>query len=416
MPFERLAIPLYTNPARQKFWRAVGLFGLITTAVILGYGLDRAVHYRSSTEHWPTDAVMSVRVIKTPRTIKLIENNLGETQLLPGGPWDITEALTWSKREFIVYTDADTVIGVKVDGKLSIETESALVTWGWKPIHFGSHTLIVKTDAAEPLPATHHVNLWLTLPIFDGSLTLAQADNHFQSIPYRFSSAHSLDFPVNMEKFIPTSRLALTESTNLLGSFKLSSAETAAFLPTNVSGSFPGLQLLEANALTNGFDLLLGVDDTGPAFTASTSPTKFSLEDLGAIATEGLSLQNLSTSVLTSDDFPTSLEIRSSAAITVDVNTADNLASAVAKNGSGQLFRLTQSQTQLILSNRPTVIGLNSAELSNTCLNHPAGFIKPHALSELVPNLSTTLGHGLAERLMTADQIAFRKNRLRICW
>ena len=413
---DRLAIPLNSNPARQKLWRAVGLLGLVLGAIVLGYMIDRAVHYRSLPQRWPAEASLEFRLIKTPRTTRLVEEGFAGVQALPGAPWDLSEALAWSKREFILYSDGENLLGLAVDGQIPAEAQASLENWGWTSIQVGRRTLVSRVNSAEPTAAERHINLWLTLPIFDGSVTVKNDSESTDSVPFRFSSPTSLDFPVNMGSFSPTTKLSLPIGTQLLGSFALSEDLSGAFLPSSVPATFPGLQLLSQQAKQAPIDLLLGNDELGSAFVLAMPTVGLTLEELGAIATEGASLQDLSTTALTTEGLSTSTEIRSSTKIAVNVSNENGLLVAIAENPAGQLFRLTQSDTQLIVSNRATNIGLELAEYSGSCLHKPIGFLAPEALNTHLPSINFSQGHHVISHLLHAEEIAYRKNWLRICW
>ncbi|HRH31738.1 MAG TPA: hypothetical protein PLK06_00225 [bacterium] len=416
MSRERLAIPLSTNPTRQKFWRVVGLLILATVCLTLGLLIDRMWHYRSTAAQWPANATAELRIIKTPRTSTLVENQFGNaTQVLPGSPWTITEAMAWSAREFNLYVNTNEIVGVRVDGDIPSDVQSALKNWGWKTLVYRQQTLIYRDDAADPLPAARHVNPWLTIPYFNGTYTTISAGGKATSLPIHISPT-GVTLPVNMERFIPTATLTLPEDTEIVGSFSIPKEESRAFFPQNISAAFPGLQLLNETSLQSGFDLLLGIDNAGLAFLAAGKATNFNLEQLGAIATEGVALQNLSTTALTSDDFTNVTEIRSTGDASVDVNADNSLSSAVAKNSSGDVFRLTQSPTGLIISNRPTNIGKKQMGYNSTCLKHASGFIKPLNLLTQIPTLEGTLGNSPSAKIMHANEIAFRKHWLKICW
>jgi|GEM_PF-2670688 len=413
---DRLAIPLNSNPARQKLWRAVGFLGLALGAIVLGYVIDRMIHFRSLPQRWPAEANLELRLIKTPRTIRLVEEGFAGVQALPGTPWDISDALAWSKREFILYSDGESVIGMVIDGKMPEETLASLQTWGWSSVAVGRRTLVIREDSAEPAAARRHMNFWLTLPVFDGSVTIKDSTGHASGLPFRFSSATSLDFRVNMGSFTPATKLSLPIGTKLLGSFALPEDLSGAFLPSSVPATFPGLQLLSRQAKQAPIDVLLGNDTLGPAFVLAMPTAGLTLEELGAIATEGASLQDLSTTALTTEGLSTSTEIRSSANIDVNLNNENGLLVAIAQNPAGQTFRLTQSGTQLIVSNRSTNIGLELAEYSGSCLRKPAGFLAPSTLSTTMPSLNFSQGYHIINHLLQADEIAYRKNWLRICW
>lgn len=412
---DRLAIPLSTDPTRQKIWRVVGLLMTVLVCFSVSFLIDRLWHYRSTAARWPAEATLEFRVIKTPRTVRLVEEQFGDSQALPGAPWAIIEALTWSKREFSIYADAGSIVGLRVDGEVPASVQSAFTNWGWQMLTYGNQTLIYRLGAADPLPSAHHTNFWLTVPYFDGTFTALSTNSQAKTLPFHMSQ-DGLMLPVNMEHYIPTANLALPEDTQLLGFFALSSDEIGAFLPQNISATFPGLQLLNQASLHSGINLLLGIDKTGLAFLAAGQATNFDLEQLGAIATEGAALQSLSTTALTYEEFSNITEIRSANDIGVDVNANDDLSSAIAKNTNGEIFRLTQSDTALILSNRPTFIGVQKANYSSPCLKHAAGFIKPAAILGQVPTLSSAIQSTSEAELMNATEIAFRKHWLKICW
>jgi hypothetical protein len=416
MPFDRLAIPMSHNPARQKLWRAVGFFGIVLVAILLGYLIDRAIYYRSSPQRWPEGANVELRLIKTPRINRLVDQGFAGVQALPGAPWELSEALSWSDREFVIYADKDGVVGLVIDGDLPEDVLASLANWGWASMNVGRRTLIVPQNASEPGPTERHINLWLSLPIFDGTVMLKTADNDIQGLPFRFSSPTSLDFPVNMTEFIPKASLTLPSEATLIGSFALSPSFSEAFLPGSIPASFPGLQDLSEQAKAGSIDLLLGTDEAGMAFVLGMPNTRLSLEELGAIATEGISLQTLSTTALTTEGLSTSSEIRSLADISVNVSNNDGIDIATAGGPDQELFRLTQSSSQLIVSNREPIIGLTSATYSQSCLKGAQGFIRPNDLSLQVPGLNQTTNGGIFDQVVRADEIAFRKNWLRICW
>ena len=358
---------------------------------------------------------MEIRLIKTPRTERLVAHDLGDLQALPGTPWSLNDAMSWSKREFIIYADANDVVGLSVDGKLPKNVYTSVANYGWRIIDDGRKTLIV-AQLDNPLPAERHNNLWLTLPLFDGAVMLRTANNEVARLPFHLSNNHNVSFPLDMRAFIPSRSLALSNETEILGSFALPGGLADAFLPANVAMTFPGLRLLSEQTSPAGIDLLLGQDAAGVALALATTATKLTLEELGEIASEGIGTQNLSTLALTIDGLPTSLEIRNQDQIDVTLDNSGGLNVAVAKNSTGQLFRLTQSADQLIVSNRAPVIGLISAKNLSRCLHKPAGFIRPRALAENASLQSETSSQTLFGRLQGANEIAFKKNRLRICW
>lgn len=413
---DRLSIPLNENPARQKFWRAVRFLVLLVGTVILGYLIDRAIHYRSSPQRWPAEANLEIRLIKTPRTIRLVEDGFAHIQALPGAPWSFSEVLHWSKREFVVYANDEQVIGLVVDGDIPAESLASLPDWGWKTVRVGTHTLIIAAASLDPSSVERNYNLWLTLPLFNGSLTLKDVNLETQALPFRLSSATSLDFPVSTKAFIPKSKLILPSETELIGAFSLPAELSTALLPTGVSESFPGLKNLSAQASKQGLDIVLGQDTRGVAFVLSIPSTGLSLEELGEIVTEGAALQNLSTSVLTNNNLPASTEIRNLGDIVVDVGNNDGLAVATAKTVAGDVFRLTQSGNQLIASNREPTIGLTAAKYNGTCMQNPDGFLYPNHLFKTLPGLQNAPDNTLITYLSQAKEVSFRKHWLRICW
>ncbi len=407
---------MQTNPARQKFWRAVGLGTFLLTAVLLGYSIDRAIHYRSSAEHWPISASFRARVIKTPRISKQVTETFAGVQALPGTPWDLPTALSWSKRELLVFSDGEKVVGLSVDGQLPDEVYSSLVNWGWTSHVIGRKTIIVANNTQIAESFEHHRNIWLLLPIFDGDLVVKQGNQSTINLPYRFSAGRSLDFPVKTEAFTPSVALAMPSDTEFIGSFALPNTLFSLFLPTSVSASFPGLQTLTTGLGSESIDILLGQDEQGMAFAAAIKSPHLTLEQLGAIATEGVSLQNLSTTALTIDTLPNSLEIRGEGNIDVQLNNTDGIDLAIASTTNQSIFRLTQSSEQLILSNRETVIGPISAKYSGNCLRKPRGFLKPQALHEQLAGLNSTTARDVVTYIGESEEVAFSKNWLRICW
>ncbi len=413
---DRLAIPLNPQSRRQHWRRALKLIGGVALVATLGYLADRAIHLRASPQRWPTNANLEFRLIKTPQTVRFANTYLTGTQGLLGTPWDMAQLLDWSKRELVIYTDNQAVVGMVIDGDLPPDVWTSLSNWGWAPIALGQRTLLLPAGSNEPGQFERHINPWFKLPGFNGTFTIKDTSNQAYGVPFRLSSRGQLDVALNMSRFIPSTRLVLGSDVQLTGSFFLPPHLSTVFLPNVSSANFPGLQQLSHQAQTSGLTVLIGHDAIGTAMVLSMPSPDWSLETLGAIATEGASLQSLSTTVLTNDRLITGTEIRSATTAQVHVTNNEGLLTATANTSDKQLFRLTQSSAQLIVSNREAIIGLTPAINVDICLRNPNGFLHPQQLMLNLPDLQTGLGGDLFHFLYQADTLAFRKHRLRICW
>lgn len=414
---ERLAIPLRDNPARQKFWRAVRLLGLVIFVIIIGYLIDRTTHYRTSSQRWPQTATLEARIIKTPRITKLVRDGLSDVQALNGAPWSLSEVLNWSKRELVLYSDGLETLGLVVDGTIPEAVVANLSEWGYTSMSIDKRrTLIIRSGAALNEKAKRNVNFWLTLPIFDGALTLKNADNTYRSLPFRFSSANSLDFLIGTQKYTPKIGLKLPTDTQLISTFTLPAdlANKSNFVA--IPAAFPGLQKLHQQSKAKDIEFLLGQDALGLAFVLAIPSTNLSLEELSQIAIEGAGLGHLSTSVLTNDLRLTNLEIRSNDDINLDISHETDMKVVRATTTTGLIFRLTQTTSQLIISNREPSIGVDFAKYSGNCLHKPMGFLSITALND---GFLKPLAHGqtsLSAFVASSKDIAYRGHKLRLCW
>ncbi len=414
---DHLAIPMRQDPARQRFWRAVGFVALVLLAIALGYLINRYFFIKTQAKTWPDGAVAQIRVLKTTRTIKHLDSSFASYQILPGTPWTVADAMSWTKKQLIIYTDGQNIVGIATDRALPTEVVDSLQNWGLQSTANGRHGQLISVLNSEIQSITEHSgSFWLFTPIFDGSIALKVGDE-ISKLPWRWSSDSSISVATNLTELAPKSELKLAPNTDLWAVIGLSAESAQAWLPQNLPLVFPGLRLLSEHLRTQGFDLALGEDGQGPVILLSTSNPGFSLEDLGQIAQESLYLQDLSTLELTLDDLGESFEIRSEIVADLDVTQSDNQLAATAKGPDGQVFRLNQANNALIISNRPPVIGLEEAQAPDECQNNPTGFVRPHALTQGstflgVSNLQT----GWPSFLSKVQTISWKKTWLKVCW
>lgn len=338
--------------------------------------------------------------------------NFGEMQILTNAPWSLEEALSWSKREIIVYTDGHTVTGLRIDGHLPAAAQASLDSWEWTSTKIDNKTLLTPAHLAVSNDIERHLNFWLLLPQFDGTITL-KTGGKTKTLPYNISRQGYVDLPLDMSAFVPTSHLALETDTEIIASVVLPPDTVNTFIPNNPSANFPGLIKLENAVEGQHLEILLGKDTQGLAFIAASTTTTLSLEDLATIADEMVSLQNLSTTALTIENFPDSQELRSAEPV-IDINNANGINAVIASTQQGQTFRLTQSDTQLIFSNRPTLISPILAKNTSTCLPRASGILKPKQLTEL--GYGEAANNNLMSYILRIDEVAFRNTKLRICW
>lgn len=411
----RLAIPLSVNPARQQLWRAIGAVSLTLGCLLLGYLLNRAILTRSSAHSWPVTATAEIRVIKTPQTATLLQAQFGHYQLLPGTPWTVSDALSWTQRELIVFIQNDAIIGLSVDGKLPESVYASLDNFDLSASQTGQRTHLLPNHTVLSDHKLWHTSFWLLWPVFDGEVVTRYSDQ-IVSLPFSLNT-DQFDLRVNMAAYSPSSHhLVLPENTRHLGSFTLPSTLTTALIPATPNANFPGLQLLAGKLANQPLDILVGQDAKGISLAVSAATSGFTLEELGTIASETVGFQNLSTLALTKDSFPNSLEIHSVGDVNVNLENSNGLAIAVAENQNQDIFRLSQTPSQLIMSNRPAQISQTVARNPNTCLRNPDGFIEPKQLVNALPWPLDSRLQVLSEVSLTAEMIAFKLHHVRFCW
>jgi hypothetical protein len=422
MSVPRLAIPLYESATSKRWGKFIYRVCLLITVCVIGFSLDRAWHYRSTNTVWPSTAEIAIRLIKTPELNKTINQVFADVQALPGTPWSLTEAYSWSRREFVLYTDSKDVIGLKVDGYVPEQTLLSLSDWGWKYKNINhQQTLIYKANLDNATSTIKSpTTWWLLWPNFHGAISIKTPDR-IRSVPIKFTNSHALDILADVNPFIPEGNLDLGDDTQLVGSLALPADWQSVLLPAVIPETFPGLQTLQTAMQNKPLDVMIGKDQQGLTFILAMPSPQFSLEELGAIATEGAGIQDLSTTELPINENETALEIRTQNEVTVNLSNNFALLVANAKTAEGKIFRLTQSSDQLIISNREPYIGLDSAKYPDTCLANPRGFIAPQALvftpeMQSEASINTLQGASLSTKLERAKQFAYRKHRLRICW
>lgn len=404
----RLAIPLTENPARQKLWRAVSFLLMLGIALGLGLIIEHALNFRTSNRAWPANANLAINLSKTPRTVELVNQKLANVQALPHGPWSLAQVLSTSNRGLTLYFNDDELVGLSFTGQLDPAMQSELAVWGYRVGTDGHRYLIEPDNSPAPVIIDRGASFFGFMPNMHGSISHIDSAGKLKTAPIRITKSLAMDIWLDMSSFEPSNQPLLDSETELLAFVAVTPDLAQRFLSTTASASFPGLQLLINLAVAGGFELSLGQDKDGLALAATTNPGSLSLEDLGAIAQESLALQSLSTLEYTN-------EILSQGVITLDISTNSGINAAVASNETGQTFRLSTSSEQLLISNRPVRIGLASAKISSDCLARPIGFIKPIRLLDwLIGQTSETAS--INNGLQNANEIAYTKNRLRICW
>ncbi len=412
MTRDRLSIPLSENPTRQIFGRVFGVTIVVVLVMVAAYVIDRAYLFRSGPPLWPAGATTAVRVIKTPRTAKLIEDNFGTVPALTGAPWTIHHVMEWTKREAILFTDGEQVVGIKVDGPLSNDTLASLTTWGFKTVEAGSAYFIVAEQAPELERTSATFTPAMLLPMFHGNVAL-RSDTDIQVLPFRLR-AGSVDFRLKQLAFVPEQPPVLAVETDLSGLFHLPAELASGFLPTNIPAAFPGLQRLSVLLHEQGADVAIGTDKVGQVFALAIPNSTLSLPELEELAIEVLNLQSLSVRDYTYETLPEAQEIIALEEPILDVTENNGLITITAQDSDGQLIRLSQTTERLLISNRASVIGLESAIPSTACLDGTVAFLQPRELeswftpqSGVPTDLLTHLAH--------AQELATRNHTVRLC-
>ncbi|MDP2632026.1 MAG: hypothetical protein Q8P30_04670 [Candidatus Uhrbacteria bacterium] len=403
----QLRIPFEPNISRRTSRRDIWLWASACLVLFFVFGVYRVWITRDTTSSFrPIETTASIRVIKSPRNINIIHENIGSSLLIPGGPWTIDDAFVWSNREFTLHFGDSGLEGITIDSKLNEEIWQTAEQFGFQIQELNGKSLI-STNSTTTESTKSRITISGIGSRFGGEIfSWTDGPEVFSYIlSQKGLKVRGLGGATN-EQY----NLALPEGTEILASMTL--------LPDEVSNSQLnsfGLSGLPS-ALRNEMErvkthILIGRDEAGYVISINLETGAFELEALAEMAEEMINRSSLSTTALTMEDGTTVSEIRSNSdTITSDIRAEEDYSLILVKNEKADVIRITKTAQFITISNRNIPLDLAEFSTKSQCLASAGSWVKIETLSQL-HNIQ-----GGSYLLRHFSEIAIGKRSSMLCW
>ena len=415
---EKLNIPLeselsksrYSIALRYKRW----LLGMLVFIILLG--AHRLWIIRDLTSGFHTNGIeSSLRIIKTPSTIKQLHENLGSETIISGRSLTFDDILLLSDREFSLHMDeAGIVHEITIDSGLSDQKHQYLYESGFIIYSSGNKTIISTINTNVLIEKAQLHPIYALNPWHDGEWT-------------EYSGEKNRDSPVS----ISNSGLKIGQGETNTIKYNTSIATNTEILANYSVGASAPLPLLVQSLLTNvaassfinqittsGFQLIIGNDEAGESFYISVPATKTNTQEMAQLAQNLLKIFNLSTLALTMDDGTTVSEIRSDTSNFVStIETESGVSFLTISDAQGNLIYIAQTTNFWTISNRKT--SLASADFTNksTCSANAHSFLYPRKILERITSDQSALSYSTGiPFVLRFKELAVAKNTTTMCW
>lgn len=404
-----LNIPLSNNPTRQNTWRVVVFVAPIIITSCFVMALARIWFTADTLSSFaPDNTEITVRILHNAKTQEIIESKFHGTLLFANAPFTLNEIVGWSKRDSAIFINDSGIVGVAITGKLPAVAQTEAVNLGLTVTEKSGRTYLGTVppnseDRALRLP----IKLWW--PRFNGEVLMSGQKT---SAPLRLAQ-NSLT--IHGLGRMTANREPITDE--LLVKISVSSQEAQTLLGFDVPLVFPGLNELEAQMTAHGFNLTLGQDDQGPAYSISIPSADLRTEALENMVSELYHTKSL-TVEKNEGSYTTFNEIVASSAAKPITTTDPSATISYIEDNSGGIVRTALTAHGFILTNRPVTITDRSAvsTYKNSCLPSARQWISIKKLSELLPTGLSTLGWTMPHIILESQEIAFSKRKTRVCW
>ncbi len=346
----------------------------------------------------PEGTVSAVRIIKTAHSTEAIETHFGNTVLLENSPWTLQNVLAWSKREVVIFMDNNTVIGVAVDQELPSEIQTGITTL--------ELPIFTKQDQKFP-----RMNPWLILPWYEGEIITFKPNK--SSAPLRFAKDGLIvNGRTSVPKTLPV--MSVPENTTPYALISVSPEEIAAFGGFDVPLVYSGTKSFFEEAKERGMIIFFGEDDHGFLYNFSIKGGVLSVDDLKSLVSELFYAPTISEVSFESDAINFE-ELRAKNKVQINSTEQNDVIIVSARDGAGNVIRVTQTPHYLIVTNRD--INLEGMPLSSSsCLNRAREFVMPETLVSLLPPSAVVHSSTPLALIFESREIAFTKNRTKLCW
>lgn len=403
-----LDLPLEeSSTTRRADRRVVAIMFAMLGGIVLGFLASRVPYVLSSTLGVrPNDTLVSVRVLRSPGNLAVLNEKWGTFMPLQGLPMNLPALCGLGARECTVHIGPHGTISLAIDG---IIDETTVTQYGWQIWQDGETTLITP-------PGTNvgtygkRITLGALLPWYDGEVTIIpeNEDRAMLTLSSQAITLHGFGIPgaLTANPAIPSETIVVAASSiaeQLIGT--VGSGETLESIE-------PIAELL-ATLSTHGTSALLTQDADGLGYYLSTDARNISVDDASAIGKDLMNRMYLSTVRWTSDDGEVFEELRADTQdLVLDIQAEEHYTFLTLTKGANVL-RITKTPEILTISNRDATIS-NAITPRSTCLRNAHTWVSTEAWLEIIganvtDGLFTTFAEGTTE-------IALSARKIRLCW
>lgn len=416
---QSIQIPFQHNSTRQNTWRVVWLLVLCGSLLILAFLLHRAWILRHPTHHLrPMNTELSLRIIKQPKQIELLNQNLGAKTMFFGHPWAFSDFSNLAKNEFSLHLNKNfSVIGISIDQQLDQKNIKIFEESGFTIKVMDNATLITTQKNSEYLTFTKQT-FTLLWPIFDGLLVVNQAENSPLLLPLQIS-AEGFRIQAKDDNKYTAFNVFISKNADIIAAFHIS--ENSIFPPLLANISKEAETNLYNLIKQHGAYMVLARDNNGLASYLTVPSANISLDDLAQIGREMINRQSLSTTEWTLKDGTKLQEIRIAPDIQSTISTESDISFISLKNTNGKTVRITKTSSYFSIANRDielTPTTMESVVSSTTCGNRGVhSFLEPQKLTSAIrSSAENTPGINNVFSILGFQSISVSQNYIFFCW
>lgn len=412
MNSERLNIPLHENPTLQKTWRVVWFLTPILFTSFFGFLLYRAYIVRDTLSAIaPDNTSATIRILKTPRSVREISAHLGDESIMQDSPWTVGDLFSQTKREMAIYMDGSEVIGVGIDRLAGEKITEDAAAAGIEVHSFGKKTLLLK-DTNIPVKKKSHFSLGMLFPWYQGEV-LIQNGGKITSAPFRFGKRAVTVQHLGRGSSLQT--VNVPEGTVSYTLLHIEPNTLAANANIDVPLVFPGIRAVLTEAKKKGLTIFFGRDEKGIVWSLSIPEGKLTTGDIENFAQEAFYTPHINASVFEDGAFRFD-ELKTSETIVPTTTKEGDITITFAKDSAGNVIRATQTAHSLIVSNRDVVISSTSNIPLSSCHKKAQEFMRPGDLLSLLPASELISERSFFSFMTKANEIAFTKHAMKVCW
>lgn len=403
-----LDLPLEeSSTTRRADRRVVAIIVAILGGIALGFLASRAPYVLSSTLGVrPNDTLISIRVLRSPGNLTILNEKWGTFMPLHGLPMNLPALCGLGAQECTVHIGPHGAMSLAIDGMID---EATIAQYGWQIWRDDETTLITPPGTSVD---THgkRIILGAFLPWYDGDVTLVSEDEDraMLTLSSRAITLHGFGIPgaLTANPTIPAETKVIAASSiaeQLIGT--IGNSETLESIAP-ISAFFSALS-------THGASALLTQDADGLGYYLSTDARDISVDDASAIGKDLMNRMFLSTVQWTSDDGEVFEELRADTEDLVLDIQAEEYYTFLTLTMENNVLRITKTPEILTISNRDVAIA-DAITPHSTCLRNAHTWVSADAWLKII---GADVKDGLlATFIEGTTEIALNARKIRLCW